>query len=169
MSKINLLFNYIIDNLMQIRFSLVISGGVSVVTFNLSNSLNAWLHESIDYVFIALLFIAADHVFGSIVHYFIKKDFNWQLNIVGFAMKLGLVVGVGILFEALAHLVKDGDMLYTYLKMVGRLIVCIYPLRSALMNVKIISKGKFPPDALIGKMDDFNKDLDLKHFKNKEE
>ena len=167
MNKFELLSNYLISNLNQVGISILSSSIVGVFTINFSSFIEQWFISNADYIFIALLFVAADYLLGTVVHAFYKRDFKWSLNILGFSMKLGLVVIMGVLFEALAHLIKSEDLVYNYLKLVGRLIVCIYPLRSAFLNSSIITKGIFPPGIVLKIFDGFNKDLSLDHFKNK--
>jgi hypothetical protein len=137
-------------------------------SLSLSPIVSQWFVTNIDYVFISVLAVAIDHALGSYVHKFIKKDWNWRKNISGFGVKLSMVVAVGILMEGLAHITIEDNFIYTYIKMIGRFIVIIYPTLSALKNVKIITKGAFPPDALIGKLETFNQDLDLKKLKEDE-
>ncbi len=168
MRKLKLLYRYIEGNLLQIVSSFCTSSLLGFVTFSVPDKILNWIVLNVDYILIALFLVAIDHLSGSIVHFFYKKDFQLLLNIVGLLIRVGVVVGVGSAFEALTHLVKEDHFIFTYLQMVSRLLVCLYPFRSMLINVKIITKGRFPPDTLIGKIDDFNKDLDLKHFKNKE-
>jgi hypothetical protein len=57
-------------------------------------------------------------------------------------------------------------MIYRYTKMTGRILVILYPAISAMKNIKIITNGRFPPDALVGKLENFTKDLDLDKLKN---
>lgn len=160
----DLIYDTMFQNLLT---SIKLSISLGFISF-LSPIPSNWMIENVDYIFIALSSIAIDHALGSYTHQFIKEDWNWRRNIGGFFTKLSMVVAVGFLMEGLAHITIKEDLIYVYIKMVGRLIVVIYPIRSALLNVKIITKGAFPPDALVGKMDKFNKDLDLKNFKNKD-
>lgn len=152
--------NMIENFLFSFKLSAITGFSLSIIPF-----LNNWFESNIDYVFFSLLAVAIDHALGSYVHKFIKKKWDWKKNISGFSVKLSMVVSVGLLMEALAHITIQDNLIYTYIKMVGRLIVILYPVISALKNVKIITKGAFPPDALVGKLEAFNQDLDLKKLK----
>lgn len=138
-----------------------------IIPMNVSETINAWIQLNIDYISIALFSVGAAHVLGSITHRLYKKDFDWKKNIVGFCIMLSMVVVVALLMEGLAHVTKQQDLIFTYVSMMGRLVVIIYPIRSALKNVKIITNGAFPPDAIIGKLENFNNNLDLNEFRDK--
>jgi len=125
-----------------------------------------WFNLNITYVQIALGIIALDHVMGSIIHSAsYKNDFDWKKNITGFGIKVSMVVVFAIIMEGLAHITIEDDFIYKYIKMTGRLLVCLYPGLSAMKNIKIITRGAFPPDALVGKLENFNRDLDLEKLK----
>ena len=132
----------------------------------LFDGLQFWFVQNIDYIAIVLIMIAGDWLLGSWVHWRIKKDFSWLKNIGGYGLKLALVVVMGLLFEALSHIVKDESLVYTYLKLTGRLIVLFYPFRSACINSSVITGGKFPPVAWINRITGFENDLSLDNFKN---
>lgn len=132
-------------------------------------NLSVWITENINYVSFAFGTIALDHVLGSIAHSrFYKNDWNWKNNISGFFIKLSMVVAFAFLMEALAHITIEDDFIYRYIKMSGRILVIIYPGLSAMKNIKIITNGAFPPDAIIGKMERFNKTGDLNEFRDKD-
>ena len=47
-----------------------------------------------NYIIIVLFAIGIDHLLGTYKHLFIDKDFTWKKNIVGVAVKVGLVVAI---------------------------------------------------------------------------
>jgi len=161
---------FILDNMYQIKTASWYSSiGGCLIFIKSPNKVDVWIQTNIDYITIAIMFVAVAHVLGSVVHWLYKGDFDWKKNIIGFTIMLTMVVVVGFVMESLAHLTKEENLIYMYIKMTGRLIVCIYPARSILRNVKIITNGAFPPDALIGKFDKFNQNLDVNEFKNKDQ
>lgn len=158
------------EKLVQFSHATVYSGLASIaliIPMNISETINGWIQLNIDYISIALFSVGAAHVLGSITHCLYKRDFDWKKNIVGFCIMLSMVVVVALLMEGLAHVTKEEDLIFKYVSMMGRLVVIIYPIRSALRNVKIITNGAFPPDAIIGKLENFNKNLDLNEFRDK--
>lgn len=163
---------YLLYNLQQIGVSIKLSGIMGIfiaVGVNVSDVFSKWLSENIDYVVIALGLVAIDHLLGSGVHQWLKKDFQWAKNIIGLLIKLSMVLCGGLIFEGLAHITKEQDLVYTYLKMTTRLIVCIYPGLSAMRNMNLVTRGVFPPAALVGKFDNFQKDLSVEKLKKGKE
>lgn len=152
----------------QIRMSMKLSGVVGflgVVMVNAFEAVHKWMDVNFDYVAIALILVAVDHLLGSLVHQFYLKDFDWRKNIIGLLIKLSMVVCAGLVFEGLTHITKEQYLVYTYLKMTTRLIVCIYPGMSAMKNMRIITRGAFPPAVLVGKFEKFNNGLDIEELK----
>lgn len=111
-----------------------------------------------------LLAIIVDHLLGSWKHAFIKRDFTWLKNISGLAVKIGLVVCVGFLFEGLNVILKNDNIIKDYLTVVTRLIVFLYPAGSAFGNASVISGGVFPPTSWLDKLKKFQKNLDTNEF-----
>ncbi len=139
-------------------------GMVSTLIFD---EASLWFLANQRYVNIALGCILIDHALGSIVHSSAyRNDFCFKKNITGFAVKISMVVAFAFLMEGLAHVTIEDDMIYRYTKMTGRILVILYPAISAMKNIKIITNGRFPPDALVGKLENFTKDLDLDKLKN---
>ena len=120
-----------------------------------------WLGANIDYIGLVLGAIAIDHLLGSLVHFFIKKDWSFKENIIGLCKKILLVVAVGFLFEGIG-LISEQSFFEEYLKIVTRLMVFLYPAGSAFVNSSILTDGKFPPTAWLEKIADFSKDLKIK-------
>lgn len=132
---------------------------------NVSDFINEWLNENISYVVIALGLVGLDHFIGSITHLFFLKDWDWKKNIIGILIKLSMVLCGALIFEGIAHITKETDLVYVYLKMTTRLVVCVYPGVGAMKNMRVITKGVFPPAALVGKFDGFQKDLSIDKLK----
>lgn len=137
----------------------------TVAWFN--DSVGLWLDGSRGYMVVVLGTVAVDHLLGSLVHWLWKRDFSWLKNIGGFALKLLLVICMGFMFEGLAHIVSEDNFLYAYLKVAGRLIVFLYPFRSACLNSSIMTNGAIPPLAFINKITGFQKSLDLAELRTK--
>lgn len=162
------LISYALHNLLQIKNAAIIGVILSLPSTILSNITN-WYIENNTYISIVLGVIAIDHIFGSVVHIWYKKDASLKKNIAGLIIKLSVVVCVGFMFEGLAHLTKEEDFFYKYLKMTLRILILSYPLRSALANCKIITKGAFPPESITKRLDNFNKNLDTKELVGRKE
>ncbi|AGO48028.1 putative holin [Cellulophaga phage phi12:1] len=137
--------------------------------YYLVKSINDWYFLNYGYVAFVFIAIAFDHFLGTWVHAWIKRDFSMKKNIYGFFTKITLVIMVGILTEGMQHILNSDSFISTYFSIVGKLMVFIYPAGSALMNCSIITHGKFPPIGLMNKIKNFNKNLDIKQFKPKED
>lgn len=118
-----------------------------------------WGNEKIIYITFVLAAIIVDHALGSAVHLWHKRDFSFKKNIVGLLVKISLVVAFEIIMNGIYSILGAG-VLASYLSVVGELLVLFYPAGSALMNMSIITKGKFPPTAFIDRIKRFNNNLD---------
>ena len=124
-----------------------------------------WFSLNSGYVIFVFIAIIIDHLVGSWVHAFIKRDFSMKRNIFGFFTKTFLAIAVGVLAEGIGYIMGVGFFVTDYFNTLSRLMVFIYPAGSALMNVSIITKGAFPPTAWMERIKNFSKDMDLKHLK----
>lgn len=145
-----------------VKLSIFLSPWLYVVS-----SISNWWMLNYGYVTFVFTAIMIDHVLGTWVHAFVKRDFSMKKNIFGFFTKVTLVVFVGFLAEGVAHIISDGNFIANYFSIVAKLMVFIYPAGSALMNSAIITDGKFPPIGFMNKIKKFNRDLDLSQFKEK--
>lgn len=165
----NLINNIIESNLFQnFELSFKISAVVGFFISIIAPQALGWIDSNIDYVRIAMGIIAIDHLLGSWVHRFIKNDWSIKQNITGFLVKLSMIVAFGYIMEGLAHITIEDDFIYKYIKMSGRILVCLYPGISAMKNMKIITKGAFPPDIFFGKMKDVYEHGDVNKIKSPE-
>ncbi|WP_425628883.1 hypothetical protein [Cellulophaga lytica] len=136
----------------------------SPVVFLLDNITN-WAVTNSAYIYFTGAAIIIDHILGTAVHLFVKKDFSAKKNIVGFLVKSALVVAVGILIEGFRAIGATDTVVFDYFNMFGRLMVFVYPAGSALMNSSIITKGVFPPTSFMERLTRFNKEMSLDPFK----
>lgn len=119
-----------------------------------------------DIMIVISLAIGVDHLVGSIVHLWIKKDWSWKENAKGFFLKLFLCVSAFYLFEGMSVILKGADTIELYFKVTTSLIVFMYPAGSAFVNMSLLTGGKFPPTGWIDKIQSFNKNPNIKTFTN---
>ncbi|MDM1397121.1 hypothetical protein HX049_08025 [Myroides odoratimimus] len=172
MKQVIELQEYLMCALGQLRISMKLSGVVGflgVVMVNVFDAVHKWLDVNFDYVSIALFLVSVNHLLGSAVHKWILKDWDWQKNKVGILINICVVIIGGLVFEALTHITKEQDFVYSYLKMTTRLIVCIHPGLNIMKNLHILTTGKFPPKAIMDLFGGFQKDLSWNRFKSKKE
>lgn len=155
-----------------VKFKSLLVLSVPLATTFLINPINEWVTQNLAYIGFVLVAIAIDHLLGSAVHIFVKKDFTFKKNVIGLAIKLTLVLSVGILFEGFQFLYSDKtpliEVVTNYLLAITRIMVFLYPASSAFVNSSILTSGKFPPFGWIKKVENFNKSMDINQFKDEE-
>lgn len=125
-----------------------------------------WFSLNSGYVIFVFIAIIIDHLVGTWVHAFIKRDFSMKKNIVGFFTKTFLAIAVGIIAEGISYIMGEGMFVTDYFNTLSRLMVFIYPAGSALMNVSVITKGAFPPTAWMERVKNLSQGDGLKKEKN---
>lgn len=157
--------------IVKLKSLLILS--IPLATTMFINPIALWVDQNIAYIGFVLAAIAIDHLLGSAVHIFVKKDFTFKKNIIGLAVKLSLVLSVGILFEGFQFLYPEKtpliQVVLDYLLAITRIMVFLYPASSAFVNSSILSNGKIPPSGWAKIVDRFNKNLDINEFKPKKD
>lgn len=111
--------------------------------------------------------IVIDHILGSIVHAFVKRDFTLKKNGIGLLIKVSFCITGYSLFVMIPEILKGVPFLPEYLTMLIQFIVFIWPAGSAMGNMSILTNGKFPPIGWMRKLDRFSENLDITEFKPK--
>lgn len=153
--------------LMKLKATTLLSLVGSPFVF-LGESIINWFHLNIEFVLFVFGAIIIDHLAGSYVHAYIKKDFSIKQNIKGFFIKTTLVILVFFLGRGIVSILGNDNTVALYFKIIMRLMVFIYPAGSALVNISIITNGKFPPIGFMKKLTKFNENMDLSEFKEQE-
>lgn len=167
---------FIIKNLLAIHSSGV--GGkmwssfqlamVPAVGLTISERITGWYLESYVFIFILGLAIIADLVAGVWKHMKFNT-FSPKKMIIGFSQKIGLVILVYFLTEAFIQIIADAELDSIYFKVATKIMIFIYPAGNALVNVGIITNGKFPPLAFLKKFEKFNKTLNINDLNLKQD
>jgi hypothetical protein len=147
------------------KSNLIIAASISPLAFILEQISN-WSITNGAYILFVFAAIMLDHILGTLIHLFVKRDFTIKKNVVGLVMKLGLVIAVGLLFEGINHIVVGENFIKDYLTIVLRLLVFMYPAGSAFMNSSIITNGKFPPSGFLSKLTKFQENINISEFKD---
>lgn len=135
------------------------------IFLSIGTGISKWYMVNLWFMVFVLAAIGIDHLLGSWVHYFIKKDFDKKKNIKGFFTKLIVsIVGYAI-FIMIHEIMKDIPMVAIYFKVVIQLMVFIYPASSVIGNLRILSGGTFPPDWMYGRFKKFEQTGDINNFK----
>ncbi|WP_228853238.1 phage holin family protein [Aegicerativicinus sediminis] len=149
----------------KLKSLLIISAPAGLIAW-LFEKVTSWTIANGDYIVLVLVAIVIDHILGSIFHLQIK-DFEVKKNLKGLVIKISLCIAMGFLFEGINHLIAEVSIVKSYLLIVMRLAVFLYPAFSAIKNAYILSGKKFPPPALMERITKFNNTLDLDDLKGK--
>lgn len=167
---------FIIKNLLTIH-----SGGVGgkmwasfqlamvpAVGLSISERITGWYLES--YVFIFMLGVAIIAALVAGVWKHLKfNTFSPKKMIVGFCQMVGLIIIVYFLTEAFIQIISDAKLDSIYFKVATKIMIFLYPAGNALVNVGIITNGKFPPLAFLKKFEKFNKTLNINDLNLKQD
>lgn len=174
MRLISIIYNFILANLIlihkgtflvKLKSSLSLATAFSPIAYTIEKIMH-WSMQNEEYVWFVFAAIVVDHILGTILH-LIKKDFDIKRNITGLITKVGLVVGMGFLFEGVNEIVAEDSFVKSYLIITLRLTVFMYPAGSAFSNSSVLTNGKFPPIGWMNKFKKFQENLDLKDIKGK--
>lgn len=167
------ILKFIIRNLQIIHTGmigdkLIASAKLSVtpaIFVTISEGISQWYIVNQWFMVFVFLAIAIDHILGTIVHLFFKKDFQFKKNLFGLLIKSGACILGYMIFIMIHEIIKDVDIIAIYFKVVIQLTVFIYPAGSALGNLSILTGGKFPPIGWMNRIAKFQENLDIKNFK----
>lgn len=177
MKPLYLFFHFIINNFQHIHAGSVEEKITSLFKLSMFSALlitpiidlTGWYEVNYKIIYFVFIAVILDHIIGSYCHAFLKKDWSTKKNIVGFLTKTLITIVGFVIFEMLHYIVKDVDFISIYFKVTIHLMIFLYPAGSALMNLSIITEGKFPPMGLMNKLTRFNNNLDLNEFKTKKD
>lgn len=127
-------------------------------------SIGKWFDINYIYVYFVFGAVAIDHILGTYVHAWIKRDFSIKQNIKGFLIKTTLIIFVDFLGNGVVHILGDNNLMSEYFKTMMRLMVFVYPAGSAVMNASIISNGDFPFVGFLKKIKRFKQNLNVDEF-----
>lgn len=172
-----MIIKYVIKNLNDMHFGaahtkLFATASISAVPalgVTLIEGLTSWYIDNQIFMTFVFLSLTIDTILGAYVHYNINKDFSMRKCLEGLLRKGFSVVAGYVLFEMVHQIVKDVDFIAIYFKVLLQLMVLLYPTGSAMGNLSIITKGKFPPIGWMKKLDKFSNDVDLETFKTKKD
>ncbi len=172
-SMINIL-RFVLKNLNTIHsgigvekvFATVKIAVIPALFMSIIEGLSKWYIVNQWFMIFVFYAIAIDHILGSIVHAFIKKDFTLKKNGIGLLIKISFCITGYSLFVMIPEILKGVPFLPEYLTMLIQFIVFIWPGGSAMGNMSIITGGKFPPVGWMKKLEKFQENIDITEFKN---
>ena len=170
-------FKHLIGNLTNLHngvgyhkvFAAVKLATVPAIFVTISEGFTKWYIINQWFMVFVFCAIAIDHLLGSIIHAFYKRDFTFKKNLSGLLTKIGACIAGYMMFIMMHEIIKDVDYIAIYFKVLLQLTVFIYPAGSALGNLSILTGGKFPPIGWMNKIAKFQENLELENFKTKKD
>ena len=123
----------------------------------------------LSFLYGVLFVLMIDHVLGTYLHYFVDKDFTFKANLLGLLKKLTVILSGYSMLLIMHDALDEVEFLDVYFKVMIKLMVLLYPLSSALVNMSKVTNGAFPPSGLLKKIKNFEKTGDLESLKEKTE
>ena len=147
-------------------FKLCMFPAVAVSAFEYFSGLYT---TDLSFLYGVLFVLMIDHVLGSYLHYFVDKDFAFKTNLLGLLKKLTVILSGYSMLLIMHDALDEVEFLDVYFKVMVKLMVLLYPLGSALVNMSKVTNGAFPPSGLLKKIKNFEKTGDLESLKEKTE
>lgn len=133
------------------------------------NLVSWWFTENKQFGQFMCIALFINMVVGAVYH-FINKTFSWPSFFKRNMFMVGAVSVVYVMLEMLRYTAGD-NLAGELFRITIQITTLLYPTSKVLKNVYIMSKGKYPPEFIMKKLYDFEKNGDLKAFfetKNKE-
>ena len=118
----------------------------------------------LSFLYGVLFVLMVDHVLGTYLHYFAFKT-----NLLGLLKKLTVILSGYSMLLIMHDALDEVEFLDVYFKVMVKLMVLLYPLGSALVNMSKVTNGAFPPSGLLKKIKNFEKTGDIDSLKQKTE
>lgn len=175
--KITLIISkFLILNLQKLHsgvgFDKMVAAGkisaVPAIVVSSAEGLTKWYLINQTFMIFVFIAIILDHILGTIVHAFIKRDFVFKKNVAGFLLKGGACIAGYSLFVMIHEILKDVPFIADYFQILIQFMVFIYPAGSAMGNLSIITGGKFPPIGWMKKLEKFQENVDITEFNTKQ-
>ncbi|WP_223559587.1 hypothetical protein [Chryseobacterium lathyri] len=164
---------FIIKNLISIH-----SGGVGgkiwaslklaavpAAGWSISERITGWYLERETYIIILAFSLIADLILGVWKH-LENHSFSFEKMLLGFTKKLAFSIVFYFFSEAFLQILEDSG--YESLAITGflRFLLFAWPAGNVMVNMGILTGGKFPPLFVLNRIAKFNKTGDLKELKN---
>ena len=153
------------ETIVKMKSTFLIAASISPLAF-IVEQISDWSITNSTYILFVFAAIILDHILGTLIHLFIKRDFTIKKNVIGLVVKVGLVIAVGFLFEGINYITVGENFIKDYLTIVLRLLVFMYPAGSAFVNSSTITNGKFPPSGFMSKLTKFQENINIGEFKD---
>jgi hypothetical protein len=168
----NPITSFIINNLISIHsgpfaskmISALKLAAVPAVGLSISERITGWYLERETYLIILAFSLIADLILGVWKH-FENHSFSFERMLLGFTKKLAFSIVFYFFSEAFLQILQDAK--FESLAITGflRILLFAWPAGNVMVNMGILTGGKFPPLFVLNKIAKFNKTGDLKELK----
>ncbi|WP_294267756.1 hypothetical protein [uncultured Chryseobacterium sp.] len=168
--------DFLIKNLLTIHsggvggkiWSSIQLAAVPAAGLTIAEKFSGWYLDSQSFIQILIGTLFADLAMGVWKHWKLNT-FSFKNMIYGLTQKMFFVIVFYFLSEAALNIISSADIGTAYLKVFLRFLLFIWPAGNALVNMGILTNGKFPPLAFLKRIHKFNETLDYNDLKNKDE
>lgn len=144
------------------KFNATLKLSLFIAPMSLITGFHEWAAANAAYIDLVMLAIFFDWFLGTIKHAFWCRDFHWKENIKGIIVKTMLTLIVGGVFEGLRHMTIEYTNITSYLITILRLTVFLYPAMGIIRSARVISDGKFPPQSIYDRIENWTKEIGKK-------
>lgn len=134
----------------------------------ITEKFSGWYIDSQSFIQILIGTLFADLAMGVWKHWKMNT-FSFKNMIYGLTQKMFFVIVFYFLSEAFLQIIADADLDSIYTKVFLRFLLFIWPAGNALVNMGIVTNGKFPPLAFLKRIHKFNETLDYNDLKTKKD
>lgn len=130
--------------------------------------IGAWFQENSEFSLFLCVALLLNMIVGAWSHTK-QNTFSWLEFFQGNVIMIAVVVIVYAMLEMLRHTVGD-NIVGEAFKITIQLTTLLYPTSKVFKNIFILTAGKYPPEFIMNKLYNFEKNGDLSEFfKNKKE
>jgi len=140
----------------SVQLAAVPAAGISMV-----ENLSGWYIDSQSFIQVLVGTVLADLIMGVCKHWKLNT-FSFKNMILGFTQKMFYMIVFYFLSEAALNIISTAKLesVHLYTKVFLRFLLFIWPAGNALVNMGILTDGKFPPLSFLKRIHKFNETLD---------
>lgn len=138
---------------------------VPAVGLSISERITGWYLERETYIIILAFSLIADLILGVWKHLELHS-FSFEKMLFGFTKKLAFSIVFYFFSEALLQILHDAKFDSPAVTGFLRFLLFAWPAGNVMVNMGILTGGKFPPLFVLNRIAKFNKTGDLKDLKN---
>ncbi|ROI05442.1 hypothetical protein EGI16_03385 [Chryseobacterium sp. G0240] len=167
------IINFLVKNLISIQSGSALAkissafklAALPAVGLSISERLTGWYIERETYLIILAFSLIADLILGVWKH-LEHHTFSFESMCLGFTKKLAFSIVFYFFSEAFLQILQDAKFESLAITAFLRILLLTWPAGNVMVNMGILTGGKFPPLFVLNRISKFNKTGDLKDLKN---